>query len=50
MLRCQGELRPEMNPVLKDFATAVSDGNVSGNRILVVGHTDDQRILNSTKF
>ena len=39
------ELRPEMTPILKDFATAVSDGSAAGSRVLVVGHTDDQRIL-----
>jgi len=39
------ELRPEMTPVLKDFAAAVSGSSAAGNRILVVGHTDDQRIL-----
>jgi chemotaxis protein MotB len=39
------ELRPESTPVLKDFAAAVSGSEAAGHRILVVGHTDDLRIL-----
>lgn len=39
------ELRPEATPVLKDFAAAVSGSEAEGHRILVVGHTDDLRIL-----
>jgi len=38
-------LRPESAPVLKEFADAVSSPNAEGHRILVVGHTDDLRIL-----
>lgn len=37
-------LRPEAEPVLSEFASAVKSGSASGMRILIVGHTDDQRI------
>lgn len=38
------ELRPEALPVLKEFADLVNSGGNAGMRILIVGHTDDQRI------
>ena len=38
------ELRPEMIPVLKDFAASANNSAANGNRILIVGHTDDLRI------
>lgn len=37
-------IRPEAQPILKEFASAVTSGSASGLRILVVGHTDDQTI------
>ena len=37
-------IRPEQQPVISDFVSAVQAGTASGMRILVVGHTDDQRI------
>ncbi|MCH2213323.1 MAG: OmpA family protein [Fuerstiella sp.] len=37
-------LRPEMTPVLNEFVAAVNSSNAEGNRILIVGHTDDLRI------
>jgi len=39
------ELRPEATLVLKDFAAAVNASEADGHRILIVGHTDDLRIL-----
>ncbi len=38
-------LRPEMIPVLKDFAAAVQSSGADASRVLIVGHTDDQRIV-----
>ena len=38
------ELRPEVMPILKEFANVVNSGANSGMRLLIVGHTDDQRI------
>ena len=38
-------LRPEMIPVLKDFVASANGSEANGNRILIVGHTDDLRIL-----
>lgn len=44
------ELRPEAIPVLKEFASRVSSGAAAGQRVLIVGHTDDQQIARpSTK-
>jgi chemotaxis protein MotB len=37
-------LRPEAEPILSEFASTVKSGAASGLRILIVGHTDDQRI------
>jgi chemotaxis protein MotB len=37
-------LRPETEPALSEFASTVKSGAASGMRILIVGHTDDQRI------
>ncbi|MCH2200805.1 MAG: OmpA family protein [Fuerstiella sp.] len=37
-------LRPEMMPVLNEFVAAVNSSGAEGNRILIVGHTDDLRI------
>lgn len=37
-------LRPESIPTLKDFVSAVNGSTADGNRILIVGHTDDLRI------
>lgn len=39
------ELRPEAVPVLKDFVSAVNSAAGAGSRVLIVGHTDDQRIV-----
>ena len=38
------ELRAEATPVLKEFVNQVNSGGAVGMRVLVVGHTDDQRI------
>ena len=38
------KLRAEANPVLKEFVNQVNSGSAVGMRVLVVGHTDDQRI------
>ncbi|MEZ6127865.1 MAG: OmpA family protein [Planctomycetaceae bacterium] len=38
------ELRPEALPVLKEFANQVQSPGAAGLRLLIVGHTDDQRI------
>jgi chemotaxis protein MotB len=38
------EIRPEQEPVIRDFASAVNEGAAAGMKILIVGHTDDQRI------
>lgn len=38
-------IRPEANPIISEFASAVKSGAASGLRILVVGHTDDQNIV-----
>jgi chemotaxis protein MotB len=37
-------IRPEQDPVIHDFVSAVNGGAASDMRILIVGHTDDQRI------
>lgn len=37
-------IRPQYEPTIRDFASAVTNGVASGMRVLVVGHTDDQRI------
>jgi len=42
------ELRPEMQPILNRFAEAVTSTSAAGHRILIVGHTDDQRIRRGT--
>ena len=39
------ELRPEANPVLKEFVSLVNDGAAAGLKIIIVGHTDDQNIV-----
>ncbi|MCA9051401.1 MAG: OmpA family protein [Planctomycetaceae bacterium] len=39
------DLRPEAFPVLREFAQKVNSGSAAGLRILIVGHTDDQRIV-----
>lgn len=44
------ELRPEAGPVLKAFANEVNSGDSKDLRILVVGHTDDQRIARTGTF
>lgn len=41
-------IRPEAVPVLKEFANNVNSGGAQGYRILVVGHTDDQRITSAS--
>jgi chemotaxis protein MotB len=41
------ELRPEALPVLKEFASTVNSGMAEGLRLIIVGHTDDQRIARS---
>ena len=38
------DLRAEAISVLKEFANLVNSGSADGMRVLVVGHTDDQRI------
>ncbi len=38
-------LRPEATPVIKEFAAKVTTGASSGQRIVIVGHTDDQNIV-----
>jgi chemotaxis protein MotB len=38
-------IRPEANPVIGEFASAIKSGAASGLRILIVGHTDDQNIV-----
>lgn len=38
-------LKPEAVPVLKDFVSAVESSAGASSRILIVGHTDDQRIV-----
>ncbi len=38
------KLRAEANPVLKEFVNQLNSGGAVGMRVLVVGHTDDQRI------
>ena len=38
------ELKPEMTPVMKEFVEAADSFAAAGVRILIVGHTDDQRI------
>lgn len=42
------ELRAEAMPVIKEFANQVNSGSATGQRILIVGHTDDQPIANGT--
>ncbi len=37
-------LRPESDPILAEFSRSVKSGAASGMRVLIVGHTDDQRI------
>lgn len=37
-------LRPESEPVLAEFSRSVTSGAAAGMRVLIVGHTDDQRI------
>lgn len=41
------ELRAEAMPVINEFANQVNSGSATGQRILIVGHTDDQPIANS---
>ncbi len=38
-------IRPEAEPLLKEFASSVTGGSAKGMKILVVGHTDDQNIV-----
>ncbi len=38
------QLRPESEPILAEFSRSVQSGAAAGMRILIVGHTDDQRI------
>ena len=38
-------IRPEAEPLLKEFASSVTSGAAKGMKILVVGHTDDQNIV-----
>jgi len=38
------ELRPEALPILKEFANQIQSPSAAGLRVLIVGHTDDQRI------
>ncbi len=40
------ELRAEAMPVIKEFANQVNSGGAAGQRVLIVGHTDDQPIAN----
>ena len=42
------ELRSEAMPILKEFAAQVNSGGAQGMRLLIVGHTDDQRIARSS--
>ena len=37
-------LRPESDPILAEFSRSVTSGAASAMRVLIVGHTDDQRI------
>jgi chemotaxis protein MotB len=37
-------IRPETIPLLKEFVSSVRNSDADGNRILIVGHTDDLRI------
>ena len=41
-------IRPEMMPILNDFVSAATSSTASDTRILIVGHTDDQRIARDT--
>jgi len=41
------QLRPEAAPVLKEFANQANSESTQDMRILIVGHTDDQRIASS---
>ena len=40
-------VRPEAQPVLKEFAVSLKSGAAAGMKVLVVGHTDDQNIAPS---
>ncbi len=37
-------VRPEAQPVLKEFASSITSGAAAGMKVLIVGHTDDQNI------
>jgi chemotaxis protein MotB len=38
-------IRPEAEPIIKEFASSVISGAARGQKILIVGHTDDQNIV-----
>lgn len=38
-------IRPEAEPILKEFASSATTGAARGLKILIVGHTDDQNIV-----
>ncbi len=38
-------VRPEAEPILKEFASSATAGAARGLKILIVGHTDDQNIV-----
>lgn len=38
-------IRPEAEPILKEFASSATSGAARGLKILIVGHTDDQNIV-----
>ncbi|MFM8475824.1 MAG: flagellar motor protein MotB [Planctomycetaceae bacterium] len=38
-------IRPEAEPILKEFASSATAGAARGLKILIVGHTDDQNIV-----
>ncbi len=44
------EIRPEAFNVLKNFAQQVTSGAADGQRVLIVGHTDDQRIAKGSTY
>lgn len=38
-------IRPEAEPILREFASSATSGAARGLKILIVGHTDDQNIV-----
>ncbi len=44
------EIRPEAFNVIKKFADEINSGVAEGQRVLIVGHTDDQRIARGSTF